>query len=336
MPFWVAMPTSTLDRSLHDGLAEIPIEQRSAREVTHLVGRGPDGEAVEVQLVPDGSNAANPAFDVTPARLVTALITEHGVVPAAADAIGSPLPLGRRGQGVRVPRATRPHPDPLLPAGEGVMRDAELRASLVAAVCRLDALGLNRGSTGNVSARGASDRSGFWITPTGMGAADLDAAGLVWMSDDGAAQGTWQPSSEWPFHRAIYAARPDLAAVVHVHSVHATALSSLRRALPPFHYMVAIAGGDDVPCTPYHLFGSEELSGAVATAFSERRACLMANHGLVAGGTNLAHAMKVTIEIEALCEAYLKALAVGEPALLTRGEMAAVIERFRTYGQARR
>ena len=89
VPFWVAMPTSTLDRSLHDGLAEIPIEQRSAREVTHLVGRGPDGEAVEVQLVPDGSNAANPAFDVTPARLVTALITEHGVVPATADAIGS-------------------------------------------------------------------------------------------------------------------------------------------------------------------------------------------------------------------------------------------------------
>ena len=213
-------------------------------------------------------------------------------------------------------------------------RDAQLRAELVATVRRLDALGLNRGSTGNASVRAESDRAAFWITPTGTGADDLGADDLVWMFDDGRAQGAWQPSTEWPFHRAIYRARADIAAVVHVHSVNATALACLRRGLPAFHYMVAIAGGDSVPCTPYHLFGTESLSRAVAEAFRDRNACLMANHGLVAGGATLAHAMKIALELEALCETYLKALAVGEPALLTREEMVEVIEKFKTYGQA--
>ncbi|MFZ2649001.1 MAG: class II aldolase/adducin family protein [Burkholderiaceae bacterium] len=212
-----------------------------------------------------------------------------------------------------------------------------LRLSLVAAVKRLDALGLNRGSTGNASVRGSRRRaSGFWITPSGMGASELSADDLVWVAEDGRELGAWQASSESPFHRAIYAARADLNAVVHLHSVHATALACLRRELPAFHYMVAVAGGDDVPCTPYHLFGSDALSRAVAQAFAQRHACLMANHGLVAGGTSLAHAVKVACEIESLCETYLEALAVGAPAILTREQMAEVIERFKTYGKTRR
>jgi L-fuculose-phosphate aldolase len=121
-----------------------------------------------------------------------------------------------------------------------------------------------------------------------------------------------------------------------VHSVHATAVACLRRDLPAFHYMVAIAGGDSVPCTPYHLFGTEALSQAVAAAFADRHACLMANHGLVAGGRDLPHALKVVCEVEALCEVYLKACAVGEPAVLCAHEMQAVAERFRHYGRARR
>ncbi|MBE7418826.1 MAG: class II aldolase/adducin family protein [Ideonella sp.] len=212
--------------------------------------------------------------------------------------------------------------------------DRALREALVATVRRLDALGLNRGSTGNVSARG-SDGSGCWITPTGMGA-EVGVDDLVWLGDDGRVRGAWQPSSEAAFHRAIYAARPDLRAVVHVHSVHATALACLRRGLPAFHYMVAVAGGDDVPCTPYHRFGSDALSEAVAQAFAERHACLMANHGLVAGGTSLAHATQVALEVESLAETYLLALAVGEPAILGRDEMAAVLARFQTYGRTRR
>ena len=174
------------------------------------------------------------------------------------------------------------------------------------------------------------------ITPTGMGADELGATDLVWVGEEGTVEGRWQPSSEWHFHAGIYRARPDLRAVVHTHSIHATALACLARPLPAFHYMVAVAGGGDVPCVPYHLFGTEALSAAVAQAMRDRQACLLAHHGLVAAGATLAAAVKVAIEVEALCEVYLKALAVGEPATLSAAQMAEVIEKFRGYGKAAR
>ena len=211
--------------------------------------------------------------------------------------------------------------------------DDTTRQAAVAAIRRLDALGMNRGSTGNLSLRSGA---GMWITPTGMGADELRPQDLVWLGWDGTLRGDWRPSSEWHFHQAIYAARPDLQAIVHAHSVHATALACLRRPLPAFHYMVAVAGGDSVRCVPYHLFGTEALSLAVAQAMLDRDACLLANHGLVAAGTTLQRAMKVAQEIESLCETYLRALAVGEPVLLSADEMSAVIERFRRYGKAAR
>jgi L-fuculose-phosphate aldolase len=218
---------------------------------------------------------------------------------------------------------------------EPLPSDAALRDGAVTAMQRMDALGMNRGSTGNVSLR---QGEGMLITPTGMGADDLRAEDMVWRGWDGTLRGAWEPSSEWPFHQAIYLARPDLHAIVHTHSVHAAALACLRRPLPPFHYMVAVAvaGGDDVPCVPYHLFGTDALSAAVAAAFTHRDACLMANHGLVAAGPTLARAMKVLQEIESLCEVYLKALAVGAPALLTREQMDEVIAKFKGYGRAAR
>jgi L-fuculose-phosphate aldolase len=217
-------------------------------------------------------------------------------------------------------------------AGEpGGAPEAALRATALDAVRRLDALGLNRGSAGNLSHRLGE---GMLITPTGMGAAELAASDFACLDRDGTWRGPWQPSSEWRFHAAIYAARADLNAVVHVHSVHATALACLRRELPAFHYMVAVAGGDNVPCVPYHLFGTEALARAVAAAFASRNACLLANHGLVAAGATLPEAMRVALEIESLAESYLKALAVGEPTRLTAAEMAQVLERFRSYGRA--
>jgi L-fuculose-phosphate aldolase len=208
-----------------------------------------------------------------------------------------------------------------------------LREAAVAAVRKLDALGMNRGSTGNLSVRVGA---GMLITPTGMGADELRPQDLVWLGWDGAQRGDWLPSSEWHFHQAIYRTRPDLQAILHTHSTHAAALACLRRELPAFHYMVAVAGGDSVPCVPYHLFGTEALSQAVAGGFEDRDACLMANHGLVAGGATLAKAMKVLQEIESLCEVYLKALAVGEPAVLSKDEMAAVMTKFASYGKTAR
>ncbi len=222
-----------------------------------------------------------------------------------------------------------------LGAAAAASAEDTLRQAAVAAVARLDALGLNRGSTGNLSLRHERQGcAGMLITPTGMGAADLRTEDLVWVGDDGQCQGVWQPSSEWHFHRAIYRARPDLQAVVHTHATHATALACLRKPLPAFHYMVAVAGGSDVPLVPYHLFGTEALSQGVAAALQHRLACLLANHGLVAAGRTLAQAMKVMQEVESLCQTYLLALAVDEPVLLSEAEMAAVVERFRSYGQA--
>jgi L-fuculose-phosphate aldolase len=215
--------------------------------------------------------------------------------------------------------------------------EQDLRAALVAAAHRLDSLGLNRGSTGNLSHRCShGGQDGMLITPTGMGADDLRPEDLVWVGWSGEVRGDWQPSSEWHFHQASYLARPDLQAVVHTHATHATALACLDRPLPAFHYMVAVAGGDDVPLVPYFTFGTEALSQGVAEALRERDACLLAHHGLVAAGPTLARAMKVMQEIEALCEAYLKALAIGEPTVLSAAQMAEVITKFRSYGRSAR
>ncbi len=212
-----------------------------------------------------------------------------------------------------------------------------LRKQAVQAIRRLDALGLNRGSTGNLSLRCARGGAhGMLITPTGMGADDLQAQDMVWVGFDGAVQGEWRPSSEWHFHQEILRRRPDVQAVVHTHSVNATALACLERELPPFHYMVAVAGTDTIPCVPYHTFGSEALSAAVAQALREGNACLLAHHGLVAAGSTLAQAMKIAIEIESLCEVYLKALAVAEPSRLSAAQMAEVLDKFSSYGRSRR
>lgn len=212
------------------------------------------------------------------------------------------------------------------------LTEAQVRAALVDAVRRLDSSGLNRGSTGNASHRW---QDGMLITPTGMGA-DLGADDLVFVHDDGTVHGLWQPSSEWAFHRAAYRARPDVAAVLHTHAVHATALGCLGRHLPAFHYMVAVAGGDDVPLVPYATFGSEALSQGVCRALAQRQACLLAQHGLVSCGASLAQAMKVMQDIESLCQTYLLALAVAEPPVLPADEIARVLEKFRSYGRSAR
>jgi L-fuculose-phosphate aldolase len=230
-------------------------------------------------------------------------------------------------------RKAQPEGTPVNPMPD----ERRLRGQAVRALQRLDALGLNRGSTGNLSLRCLQQgQPGMLITPTGMGAGELRAQDMVWLGEDGSVHGAWLPSSEWHFHQAVYARRADVMAVVHTHSVNATALACLQRELPAFHYMVAVAGGDTVPCTPYHTFGSEALSMAVADAMGDRLACLMAHHGLVAAGATLAQAMKIAIEIESLCEVYLKLLAVAEPACLGPAQMAEVLDKFRGYGQTRR
>jgi L-fuculose-phosphate aldolase len=191
--------------------------------------------------------------------------------------------------------------------------------------------GLNRGTSGNLSAR---IPGGFLITPTGVRYEALGSADLVRLDERGVpAPGQLRPSSEWRFHCDIYAARPGVGAIVHTHSQYASALACQRRELPAFHYMIALAGGDNVRCADYATFGSAELSAHALKALQDRHACLLANHGLIATGADLAHALALAEEIESLAAQYCAALACGTPVLLDAAEMARVLAQFRTYGR---
>jgi L-fuculose-phosphate aldolase len=212
------------------------------------------------------------------------------------------------------------------------MDDAALREGIIAAALRTIAVGLNRGTSGNVSARIAG---GFLVTPSGLAYESTRAEDIVAVAQDGTARGGRRPSSEWRFHRDIYAARPEVDAIVHAHSPFATTLACLGRSIPAFHYMIAVGGGSDIRCAPYATFGTQELSDHALRALEGRRACLLGNHGMIAIGGSLAAALGLAIEVEALAEQYWRALQIGEPNLLGDAEMAVVLEKFRTYGQPR-
>lgn len=208
--------------------------------------------------------------------------------------------------------------------------EATLRAALAAAAHEAVREGLNRGASGNLSVR-LDD--GFLVTPSGLPGSALQPAQMVFVGLDGEARGACRPSSEWRIHRDIYVARPEVRAVVHAHSPHAVSLACLRRTIPPFHYMVAAAGGRDIRCADYATFGTQALSDAVLAALDGRRACLMANHGQVAVGADLAATLALALEVEDLCAQFWRASLIGEPVLLDDAEMDVVLERFRDYGQ---
>jgi L-fuculose-phosphate aldolase len=205
-----------------------------------------------------------------------------------------------------------------------------LRQELIATARRMNALGINQGKSGNLSHR---IPRGFLVTPTGMDYDALKPADIVAMGFDGSHRGPRRPSSEWRFHRDILAARPEANAVVHTHAMFATTLACLGREIPPFHYMVAVAGGDTIRCAPYATFGTEALSRHALAALDGRNACLLANHGMIAVGPGLKAALALAVEVETLAAMYWRALQIGEPELLDGTEMARVVEKFRTYGQ---
>lgn len=207
---------------------------------------------------------------------------------------------------------------------------ADPRTDLIATALAMGANGLNRSTAGNVSVR-AGD--GFHITPTGMPYAALVADDIPLLALDGSYQGKRKPSSEWRFHRDLYASRPEVGAVLHAHSPFAVSLACLRRDIPPFHYMIARFGGDTIRCADYAIFGSPELSTAAMHAMLDRKACLLANHGLLVAGRDLAEALALAVELEELCEQYWRACQLGQPVLLTPEEMRAVREKFAGYGQ---
>lgn len=207
-----------------------------------------------------------------------------------------------------------------------------LRRAIVETCRRMNTLGLNQGRSGNLSARVPG---GLLVTPSGMAYDAMSPDDIVFMKADGdVPAGQRKPSSEWRFHRDILAARADVEAVLHSHAMFATTLACLRREIPAFHYMVAVAGGDTIRCAPYATFGTQALSDHALAALADRKACLLANHGMIAVGGSVDAALDLAVEVETLAAQYWRALQVGEPYILPGAEMAVVLEKFKGYGRA--
>ncbi len=210
------------------------------------------------------------------------------------------------------------------------------RENLLNITQKLALLGLNKGTSGNASVR---CDGGFLVTPSGMAVEDMTPASMVQMQFDGSFElqsdlNAKKPSSEWRFHRDILASYPEINAVIHTHSMFATTLACLHKDIPPFHYMIAVAGGDTIRCAPYALFGSQALSDKALVALTDRKACLLANHGMIALGEDLDDALAVTVEVENLCEQYWRILQVdANPPLLSEDEMREVFQQFKGYGK---
>lgn len=204
-----------------------------------------------------------------------------------------------------------------------------MRKALLQITQKLAQAGLLVGSAGNVSVR---HETGVLITPSGVPVELLAEQSMVELTLRGEVVSSGKPSSEWRFHCDIYQARPDVQAVIHTHSMFATTMACLRKDIPPFHYMIAVAGGDSIRCAPYALFGTQALSDVAVAALQDRKACLLANHGMIAVGGSLEKAFDIAQEVESLCEQYWRALQVGTPYILSEEEMRAVFKQFEGYG----
>ena len=213
--------------------------------------------------------------------------------------------------------------------------DQALRQQLVAVARRMNGTGLNQGTSGNLSVR---IEEGILVTPSSLPYEQMEVGDLVALDLSGQPLKEQQrrPSSEWRLHADVLSCRPEAMAVLHCHPIHATALACHDRGIPAFHYMVAVAGGDEIRCAPYATFGTKELSDNVVNALAQRTACLLARHGMVTLGKDLESALRVAVEVETLARMYLQALQLGEPPLLSMQQMQAVHAQFRGlhYGQA--
>ena len=209
-----------------------------------------------------------------------------------------------------------------------------LRQAIVEACRWMNSSGLNQGTSGNISARHGGV---MLISPSGVPYDQMDPEDVVAMPLEGEygsyqAKGANIPSSEWRFHLDIMRARPEVGGIVHTHSTYATTLAMCRKEIPACHYMIAAAGGSNVRCAPYATYGTKELSEHAIQALEGRTCCLLANHGMIATGADLAKAKWLAVELETIARQYYLTLAIGGPVLLPEAEIAHVQERFKSYG----
>lgn len=210
------------------------------------------------------------------------------------------------------------------------MNREQLSEEIIKTCLEMNRLGLNQGTSGNVSVR---YQDGMLITPSGISYQDLTPDMLVYIDQDGHYEPNKVPSSEWHFHLACYEARSELNAVVHNHAVSCTAVSILNQSIPALHYMVAVTGTDHVPCIPYSTFGTQALADSVSAGIRESKAILMQHHGMIAMEVNLEKALWLANEVEVLADLYLKIRSVSsEIPVLSSEEMQTVLSKFKNYG----
>jgi L-fuculose-phosphate aldolase len=214
----------------------------------------------------------------------------------------------------------------------------ELKEEVIEFAKKLNSTNLSPLRSGNVSARTTRDGiDGFLITPSGKKYEVLKVEDIVFLETNKEYDflkmfnSGLNPSSEWRFHQDIYLKKKEAKAIVHAHSPHATAVSAHRKKIPAFHYMIALAGGDDIKCAEYGTFGTKELSQNILNALEKRKACLMSNHGQVAFGQNLKQAFELAEEVENICHQYINTIKLGEPKILSFTEMQKILEKIKNY-----
>ena len=213
-----------------------------------------------------------------------------------------------------------------------------LKLEVIKYAQKLNSTNLSPLRSGNVSIRAINNGiEGFFITPSGIKYELLKEEEIVFLELNKEYDflkifnSGLNPSSEWRFHQDIYLKKRDAKAIVHAHSPHATAVSAHGKNIPAFHYMIALAGGDDIKCAEYATFGTKELSQNIIQALDKRKACLMSNHGQVAFGQNLKQAFELAEEVENICHQYINTIKLGEPKILSFSEMQKILEKIKNY-----
>ena len=209
---------------------------------------------------------------------------------------------------------------------------AALRRDIIAACLKMNAMGINQGTSGNISVR---VRGGMLITPSATPYDAMRPADIVYVRENGAREKRQDgkvPSTEWRFHLDILNSRPEFGAIVHTHSLHATVLAIRGEGIPAVHYMIAAAGGTKIRCAKYATYGTPELSRNALAALKGMNACLLANHGVIAAGPNIAKALWLANEVEVLAKQFVYSQLLGGPKLLPDAEIRRVMKKFKDYG----
>ena len=205
----------------------------------------------------------------------------------------------------------------------------KIKAEIIKYSKMLNSRKLSALRSGNISAR---YKEGFLITPSGKKYSSLKTKDIVFVSLEGKFdKKKGIPSSEWQFHQDIYKNKKEAEAIVHAHSTNATAVSTHKRGIPSFHYMVAMAGGQDIKCAKYATFGTRDLSKNILKALKGRKACLIANHGQIAFEENLPKAFELAEEVENISLQYITSLKLGKPKILSKNEMKKVLSKAKNY-----